>query len=369
MNTQNNQLHAELSATERHKILVEWNNTRTHYPQDKCIHQLFEAQVERIPNAIAAVFEDQQITYAELNRRANQLAHHLQVLGVKPEVLVGICVQRSLEMIVGLLAILKVGGAYVPLDPSYPKERLAFILADAQVPILVTQEKLVENLPEHRARTVCLETSTNNHSSENPISGVTPENLVYVIYTSGSTGKPKGVLITHRGLCNLTLAQIERFLVQPDSRVLQLVSLSFDVAISDIAMALCSGATLELVNQDSIRSVSKLTQVLRDKSITHLEIPASVLAKLPVAELPKLQTLIVGGEVCSPSVVAQWSKTRRFFNAYGPTEATVCATLFESSAAYRGQLPIGRPIANTQTYILDDHLMPVPIRVAGELHI
>jgi len=159
-----NNSNIELSATERHKILVEWNNTQTDYPKDKCIHQLFEEQVERTPNAIAVVFEDQQLTYHELNCRANQLAHHLQSLGVKPEVLVGICVERSLEMVIGLLGILKAGGAYVPLDPSYPKERLAFMLADAQVPILLTQAKLVDGLLEHQAQIVCLETSLENLS-------------------------------------------------------------------------------------------------------------------------------------------------------------------------------------------------------------
>jgi len=267
------------------------------------------------------------------------------------------------------LGILKAGGAYVPLDPNYPKQRLAFMLADAQVPVLLTQKILLEGLPEHQAQIVCLETSLGNFSGENPVSEVTPSHLVYVIYTSGSTGKPKGALITHQGLCNLTQAQIKQFLVQSNSRLLQFSSLSFDVAISDIGMAICSGATLELISQDAMRSFSQLIQILNDKSITHLEIPASILGMLPVKKLPQLQTLIVGGEVCSPSVVAQWSKGRRFFNVYGPTEGTVCATVFENTGEISTILPIGRPIANMQTYILDQHLQPVPIGVPGELHI
>lgn len=206
MNKHNNPSPIELSTAERQKILVEWNNTQADYPKDKCIYQLFEEQVERTPNAIAVVFEDQQLTYDELNRRANQLAHHLQSLGIEPEVLVGICVERSLEMIVGLLGILKAGGAYVPLDPTYPKERLAFMLADAGVPILLTQEKLIKDLPEHQAQIVCLETSLENFSEENTVSEVTPENLAYVIYTSGSTGIPKGVTIQQSSILNLASA-------------------------------------------------------------------------------------------------------------------------------------------------------------------
>jgi len=193
-----------LTQSERHQLLVEWNDTQTNYPQDKCIHQLFEAQVERTPDAVAVVFEDQQLTYRELNGRANQLAHYLRSLGVGPDVLVGICVERSLEIVIGLLGILKAGGAYVPLDSDYPSERLAYMLEDSQMPVLLTQEKLMSRLSEHHARVVCLDRErgvTLRENEENLVSGVKPENLTYVIYTSGSTGKPKGVLVTHQGLC------------------------------------------------------------------------------------------------------------------------------------------------------------------------
>nr|VFK41503.1 MAG: AMP-binding enzyme [Candidatus Kentron sp. TC] len=201
----------ELSAAERHEILVEWNDTRTDYPKDKCIHQLFEEQVERTPDAIAVVFGGQRLTYQALNRRANRLARHLQSFGVEPEVLVGICVERSLEMIVGLLAILKAGGAYVPLNPSYPKERIAFMPADAEVGLFLTQERLVGGLPEHRARIVGLDADWEDFSEENPVSQVSPESLAYVIHTSASTGRSKGVLIPHRGVVNLVSWHREAF--------------------------------------------------------------------------------------------------------------------------------------------------------------
>jgi non-ribosomal peptide synthetase component F len=198
-----------LTQRERQQLLAEWNNTFAEFPQDKCIHQLFEEQVELTPDAVAVVFEGEQLTYRELNARANQLAHYLQTLGLEPEVLVGICVERSLEMIVGLLGILKAGGAYVPLDPAYPGERLAFMLEDSAVPVLLTQQRLVDRLPKQEAQIVCLDTQWEaiaQYSSENIACGVNAENLAYVIYTSGSTGKPKGVTIQHRSLVNYTTA-------------------------------------------------------------------------------------------------------------------------------------------------------------------
>lgn len=292
-----------LTLRERHQLLVEWNNTTKEYPFDKCIHQLFEEQVERSPDAIAVVFEDKQLTYRQLNARANQLAHYLQKLGVKPEVLVGICVERSLETIVGLLGILKAGGAYVPIDPNYPPERKAFMLWDAQVPVLLTQQKLLKQLPEHKAQVVCLDTdweanafgtaSPNaRESAENPVSGVTSTNLAYVIYTSGSTGKPKGVLIEHLGVCHLIEAQIEVFGVQPDSRILQFASISFDASVSEIFVALLGGARLYLETQNALLPSPAFIELLRERGITILKLPPSVLAALPKVELPALQTII-----------------------------------------------------------------------------
>jgi amino acid adenylation domain-containing protein len=360
-----------LTEAERQQLLVEWNNTTTDYPQDKCIHQLFEEQVERSPSSVAVVFEGEQLTYRELNARANQLAHYLRSLGVGPEVLVGICVERSFDMIIGLLGVLKAGGAYVPIDPAYPTDRIAYMLDDSRLPVLLTQQKLVASLPEHQARVICLDCDWQEISvmpELPPQSDVTPENLAYVIYTSGSTGKPKGVLIAHRGLCNLAQAQIKLFDVQPDSRVLQFASLSFDASIWEIVMAVCSGATLCLGTLQSLQPGQPLVRLLQQHSITHLTLVPSALAALPSEELPALQNIIVAGEACPTSLVAQWAVGRRFFNAYGPTESTVCATVTQ---CFEGMdvLPIGRPIDNTQVYILDRYLQSVPIGVPGELYI
>ncbi|MDH3675432.1 MAG: condensation domain-containing protein, partial [Anaerolineae bacterium] len=226
-----------LTASERHQMLVEWNNTRSDYPKDQCVHQLFEAQVERTPAAIAVTFGEQQLTYRQLNNRANQLAHYLQKHGVGPEVLVGICLERSLEMVIGLLGVLKAGGAYVPLDPTYPKERLAFMLNDTQAPVLLTQQRLLAGIPEPKAEVICLDVDwqiVSQESEHNPVYEVTSENLVYVIYTSGSTGQPKGVALPHRSLLNLVTWQLDHSTLPPGTKTLQFASLSFDVSAQEI---------------------------------------------------------------------------------------------------------------------------------------
>jgi surfactin family lipopeptide synthetase A len=359
-----------IGSAEQQQLLIDWNDTHADYPQDKCIHQLFETQVELTPNAIAVQFESTQLTYRELNDRSNQLAHYLQTLGVKSEILVGICVERSCEMIVGLLGILKAGGAYVPLDPAYPSDRLSFMLADAQVAVLLTQQKLRASLPTVDVPIVELDDWGNfqGESTANPHSDLQPSNLAYVIYTSGSTGKPKGVLVQHQGLCNLALAQIHSFEVRPDSRVLQFASFSFDASISEVVMSLCAGATLYLGNRDSLLPGTGLMKLLQQQRISHITLSPSALAAMPSGAYPDLQTIIVAGEACPPDVVAQWSPGRLFLNGYGPTESTVCATIAICTASKTAP-PIGRPIANIQVYILDSHLQPVPIGVAGELHI
>jgi amino acid adenylation domain-containing protein len=354
--------------------LFEWNNTQTCFPQEACIHQLFESQVERTPEAVAVVFEREQLSYRELNCRANQLAHHLITLGVKPETLVGICVERSIEMIVGLLGILKAGGAYVPLDPAYPQARLAFMLEDAQVSVLLTQQPWLDILTEPRpASIVCLDTDWQaicQQSEENPQSLASVNNLAYVIYTSGSTGRPKGVLIEHRGLCNLALAQSRCFGVNNDSRVLQFFSLNFDGSIWEIVMALASGAALYLGKREALLPGPPLLEQLREQAITTVTLPPSVLASLTVETLPSLQTIIVAGEACSAELVTRWRSGRRFFNAYGPTETTVCATIFECTEdGSQKSPPIGIPIANLQVYVLDAQLQLVPIGVPGELYV
>ncbi|KYC42732.1 non-ribosomal peptide synthetase [Scytonema hofmannii PCC 7110] len=360
-----------LTQQERHQLLLEWNDTQAEYPQDWCIHQLFEEQVARTPNAVAVVFENQQLTYQQLNCRANQLAHHLQSLGVGADVLVGLCVERSLFMAIGLLGILKAGGAYVPLDPEYPQERLQFMLEDTQVPVLLTQHHLVDKLPPLPARLVFLDEiwSEIDESNQDNLTGVvTASHLANAIYTSGSTGKPKGVMVEHRGLCNLAQAQIQAFGVHSQSRVLQFASFSFDACISEVLMTWASGATLYLGTKDTLMPGMPLMEQLRDNGITHVTLPPSALAALPTEELRSLQTIIVAGEACPVELIRQWSAGRNFFNGYGPTEASVCATIAKCTSEDE-KVTIGRPIANTQIYILDSHNQPVPIGVPGELHI
>jgi len=368
-------LHQQLIVppAELNKILFEFNSTDRDYPADQCIHQLFEQQVERTPNAIALVFANQFLSYQELNTRANQFAHYLQRLGVAPEMLVGLCVERSLEMIVGLLGILKAGGAYLPLDPTYPPERLEFMLKDAQVSVLITQKpliSLISQLPISNMQVICIDgdwQANQQENKENPTSQVRPENLAYTIYTSGSTGQPKGVLLTHTGVCNLATAEIELFDLQPSSRVLQFASLNFDVSVAEIFPTLCAGATLCLATKSTLLPGYSLIEFLQQQAITHAALPPSALAVLPAVPLPALQTLIVGGEACSAKLVTQWAAGRRFFNAYGPTETTVDATIAE--CVPHSEPLIGRPIANAQTYILDKYLQPTPIGVPGELYI
>ncbi len=371
-----------LTDAERHQLLVEFshNQSKIQNPKSKieqCFHQLFEAQVEKNPDAIALVFENQQLTYRELNIRANQLAHHLQQFGVVPDVLVGICLERSLDMIVGLLSILKAGGAYLPLDPTYPQERLSFMLEDAQVSILLTHSSIAPLFKggwgdlRRDLSVIFIDKDLENirqYSKENLTSSVTHDNLAYVIYTSGSSGKPKGVLVQHKGLYNLAEAQIDIFNVQPSSRILQFASLSFDASIFEIVMALGTGATLYLANKESLLPGQSLIKLLRDNAITHVTLPPAVLSVLPKEELPALQTIICAGESCSQDIVKIWGADRRFFNAYGPTEATVWATVAEISDDSE-KPPIGRPIPNTQVYILDKNLQPVPIGIPGELYI
>ncbi|MEB3189918.1 MAG: amino acid adenylation domain-containing protein, partial [Snowella sp.] len=362
---------ALLTEEEKRQLLIKNQGVQVNYPQEQCIHQLFEAQVERTPDAVAVVFENQQLTYTELNAQANQLAHYLQNLGVGPEVLVGISLERSSEMIVGLLAILKAGGAYLPLAPDYPTERLQFMLEDSQVAFLITQRSLLAKLPVSQVTLICLDDiqeQISQYSPDNLQSELTSSNLANIIYTSGSTGKPKGVMVEHRGLVNLALAQIQSFAVQNNSRVLQFASFSFDACISEVLMTFGSGATLYLAPKDALLPGQPLIERLQTDKITHVTLPPSALAVLPKESLPNLQTLIVAGEACSLDLVKQWSIDRNFFNAYGPTEASVCASIGQ---CYQDDLKvtIGKAIANVQIYILDSHLQPVPIGVQGELYI
>ncbi|MBD2784872.1 amino acid adenylation domain-containing protein, partial [Xenorhabdus sp. DI] len=362
-----------LPLSERQQLLVDFNATQADFPQDALIHQLVEAQAARQPEATAAVFEEQTISYGELNRRANQLAHHLIALGVRPDDRVAICVERSLELVIGLLAILKAGGAYVPLDPAYPADRLAYMLEDATPVVLLTQAALIDRL-NNAIPTILLDTPDPHLAAQpddNPqvqTLGLTSRHLAYVIYTSGSTGQPKGVMIEHRGLCNLITTQQKTLVLSPDSRVLQFASNSFDACIWECCMALMAGARLYLAKRADLLPGEILSDYLAANAISHVLLSPTALAAMD--SLPdSLHTLLVGGEACLPTLVKRWARGRQMLNAYGPTEITVCATLYQCDSQEEKAPAIGRPIANTQIYLLDKQGQPVPLGVAGEIYI
>ncbi|HEY3569188.1 MAG TPA: amino acid adenylation domain-containing protein, partial [Thermoanaerobaculia bacterium] len=353
-----------VAVAERRQLLVEWSRGETVETGSRGLHGMVEEAAARRPEAPALLFDGGELSYGELNARANRLARRLRRLGVGPEALVGVCAERSPEMVVGLIAVLKAGGAYVPLDPAYPRERLAWLLDDSGIRVLLTREHLREVLPPHAAQVVLLDEEPAESAGDlRPLSG--PENLAYVIYTSGSTGRPKGVLVSHRGLDNLARAQTRLFEVGPHSRVLQFASMSFDASVSEIAMAFHAGAALCLAARRDLLPGPELVELLQRHRITTVTLPPSALAALPEAELPDLRTLVLAGEAGPVELARRWSAGRRLINAYGPTEATVCAT----EALYTGgdRMPIGRPIQNMEAYVLDDGGQPVPSGVPGEL--
>ncbi|MBN3897507.1 MAG: amino acid adenylation domain-containing protein [Nostoc sp. NOS(2021)] len=395
-----------LTEAQQHQLLVEFNTTRGDFEtfttvglgenpatqwlpnpksqREQCIHQLFEAQVERTPDAIAVIFPNQQyLTYQELNQRANQLAHHLQKLGVGPEVLVGICVERSLSMVVGLLAILKAGGAYVPLDPTYPQQRLASMLMDAKVPVILTSSAQLDILPKHESQVVCLDADwmlIAQESQENPIHQTKTENLAYLIYTSGSTGTPKGVMIQHQSLVNYTEIACLEFGLKASERVLQFASISFDTAAEEIFPCLVCGAALVLRTDDMLSSTSEFLLQCHNWGITVLDLPTAfwhqLVTELATANLTlpdSLRLVIIGGETAKTKHLETWlqhvDRQVHLINSYGPTETTIVATLCELSASTACEVPIGRAIANIQTYVLDPYLQLVPIGTPGELYI
>ena len=358
-----------LGKEERRRILEEWNDTGRVVPQ-ATLMELFEAQAERSGGAVAVVYEEEEISYRELNERANQVGHYLRELGVGPEVRVGLCVERSAEMVVGLLGILKAGGVYVPLDPEYPVERLRYMLEDAQASVVVTQDHLLERLTGSGAQVFCIDSEwskAGRQSRENPAVRVGVENAAYVIYTSGSTGRPKGVVVTHRGISSLSAMQIEHFEIRAESRVLQVASPAFDAATFEIAMALLSGAALVVLGKGR-HGGNDLEHILRDQDISHATLTPTVLATLGEMPATALTTLIVAGERCAASLVERWSRGHRMSNAYGPTETTVCATM-TGPLSGNGEPSIGKPIWNTRVYVLDRDLEPVPVGVGGELYI
>ena len=368
-----------LTEVERRRVLVEWNETRAEYPRT-CVHRLFEEQVLRSPEAIALVYEDRQLTYAELNATANRLAHGLRSFGVGPNVLVGICIERSLEMVVGLLAILKAGGAYAPLDPVYPQERLAFMLADLQAPVLLCRNRAVADGLSYSGSVLPVDEwhqITADQSPENPVSAVEPDNLAYVLYTSGSTGQPKGVLIPHRALVNYLTWCTAAYSADQGRGSPVHTPIGFDLTITSLFPPLLTGRSAVLVREDP--TLEALTDALRagDFSLVKLT-PAHLEAlsfKLAAEHRGLLtRTFVIGGEALVGETLRYWRHQNpgvRLINEYGPTEATVGCCVYEIPAGMvpASAVPIGRPIANVRLYVLDRNLQPVPIGAPGELYI
>ena len=359
---------AVLSPDERRRVLETWNRGRS--PAPHCFSSLFEAQVEGTPDGTALVFGDRSLSYDELNRRANRLAHRLIRQGVGPESVVGLCAERSPEMVVGLLAISKAGGSYLPLDPTYPAARLAFMIEDAEPALVLAGDghRLPADLPQIVIDD--LDAGLDAGEDANPSDAerrcpLTPDHPAYVIYTSGSTGTPKGVVVTHAGIAALAASQVGHLGVTTQSRILQFASLNFDASLWEIVMALTSGAALVLIPPEAL-SGAALHTALVEARITHATLPPAVLATLSSDDLP-LDYLIVAGEACPPALIERWSSGRCMINAYGPTETTVCATM--SAPLSGGPAPIGSPIAGMRVYVLDASLDPVPVGVVGELYV
>jgi len=386
-----------LTEVEKHQLLVEWNDTvetphSTSLQVNQCIHQLFEEQVERTPHAVAVVFENQQLTYCELNCRANQLAHYLQSLGVTPDTLVGLHLERSLELIVAILGILKAGGAYVPLDPDYPSERLGFMVEDAQLSVILTQQKFVETrhskslLPQHQAQVVCLDTdweTITQNSQSNPINTATSSNLAYIIYTSGSTGKPKGVLVNHSNVVRLFTATDAWYHFNAEDVWTLFHSIAFDFSVWEIWGALLYGGRLVVVPYLVTREPESFYELLCQENVTVLNQTPSAFRQLIIAEQSltktnklKLRWVIFGGEALEINSLKPWFERHgdqkpQLVNMYGITETTVHVTYRPLSLADLDGAAsvIGRPIPDLQMYVLDEYLQPVPIGVPGEMYV
>ncbi|HEU0253264.1 MAG TPA: amino acid adenylation domain-containing protein, partial [Pyrinomonadaceae bacterium] len=359
--------------------LDDWNDTDTADLPARCFHTLFEEQVAKTPEQVALVHEGIKLSYAELNRRANQLAHHLRRLGVGTETLVALCVERSIEMVVGLLGILKAGGAFVPLDPSHPQKRLSFTLNDTQAPVILTQASLAAAFAEQQARVLCLDwewETISSESEQNPPGIVGPANLAYVIYTSGSTGQPKGVQVTHGALSNHMLWMREEIPLNATDRLLQKTSFTFDASIWEFFLPLMCGAQLVLARPGGQQDSAYLVETLMAEEITVLQVVPTMLrvllAEKDISRCRSLRRLFCGGEVVTNDLQERFFShfdETELYNLYGPTEATIQVTCWHCERESQMVVPIGRPIPNVQFYVLDAQLQPVPVGVAGELYI
>jgi surfactin family lipopeptide synthetase C len=377
-----------LTEAERQQILYEWNDTSAPFPEDKCVHQIFESQVERTPKATALIFENEQLSYQELNRRANQLAHYLRGKGAGPEVVIGLLLEHSWEMFVAVLAVLKSGAAYLPLDPTYPLKRLSFMMEDAGVKLLLTQSQLVGYLSAHKAEEVCLSEiwpALSAYEEQNPDCQTSPDNLVFIIYTSGSTGTPKGVMNTHRAVVNHNFAITSRYRLSASDRALQFASLSFDVAVEEVFPSWACGATVVVRPDRVLNSHRTFLEFLNKERITFADLITPYwnelmieLAQSPSLVPTSLRFVVLGGEKGPLEVFAlsqqQLGKDVVLVNGYGPTESTVTNIAYDFSPDTEhtwnlGSVPIGRPVANNQIHILDAYLRPAPIGVTGEIYI
>ncbi|NLU80659.1 amino acid adenylation domain-containing protein [Micromonospora sp. HNM0581] len=361
-----------LTPQEYHREVVEWNRTRVDLPT-MCLHQRFEWQVKRNPDATAAVLDDERLTYTELNERANQVARRLHQLGVGPEVLVGICMDRSLHRLVALLGVLKAGGGYVPLDPEYPTERLSYMMNDAAIPVVLTDDASIDVVPATGAVVLSMAAEAAALAAlptDNPDYPVEPSNAVYVIYTSGSTGRPKGVVLEHRQVINFVIGQVEKWPLGTDDRILQFASLNFDVSVMDMFLALLSGAAAVFGSRETLLSPPRLADLMRKERVTFTCMPPAVLNLLTTEEFPDLRVLVSAGEALSTAQVKQWIRPGlRFLNGYGPTEVSVGAMMMDLDLDSADPPPIGHPLPNYRAYVLDPALNPVPVGVVGELHL
>ncbi|WP_339788681.1 amino acid adenylation domain-containing protein [Paenibacillus sp. FSL R7-0313] len=358
-----------LSEDEKFQLLQSFNDTEKDYPRDRTIHQLVEEQAKRVPEATAVVFEGQRLSYAELNKRANQLARTLRSVGVLPNQLVGLMVRRSLETVIGILAVLKAGGAYVPIDPEYPEERIRYILENSNAQLLLTQRELLQQVPFEGTVLALDDKQAYSDDGSNLEAASGPNDLAYVIYTSGTTGKPKGVMLEHRGLVSLKLMFADRLGITEHDRIVQFASLSFDASCWEVFKALYFGAALYIPTAETILDTRLFESYMNEHAITAAILPPTYSAHLNPDRLPSLTKLVTGGSAVSAEFVQQWKAKVHYFNAYGPTEASIVTTLWDADEQQpeRRVIPIGRPLANHQIFILDAHLQLVPPGVDGEL--
>ncbi|RLD14271.1 non-ribosomal peptide synthetase, partial [candidate division KSB1 bacterium] len=358
---------------ERRLFSTEWNSIPSDPPLNLCAHTVFEQRVAQMPKKTALVYKKQSMTFAQLNKEANRLAYYLRSLGIGPEKIVGVSIERSPQMVISLLAVLKAGGAFLPIDPEYPQERIDYLLEDSQTPWLITTKNLRDRFKHYRGQLIVLDdlkkVLKKQPDKNLPVLG-SPLNLAYIIYTSGSTGKPKGTLLQHFGLVNLIHSLGEFYGVSPQSRTLQFASFSFDASVEEIFNTLANGATLYLIDRKTLLSGTGLIKALQEYKITNITLPPSVLSVLNPEELPDLTNITSAGEACTPDIANKWSKQRKFVNGYGPTENTVCTTVYQVEQPLNGNtVPIGHPIYNVQVYVLNQSMIQQPIGVPGELFI